>query len=66
MYFHQASILDAEKQIRAFEASSYPNMKDNDRRQMSRYYQSIVNPIRLITQPKEVDKAWQLLKDRKK
>lgn len=66
MYLDKTVVLEAEEQLRLFEASSYPHMKDIDRRQAMRRYQSIIQPAEIITHLKDVNDAWQSLRDRKR
>lgn len=64
-YLDEIPKIEARKQIRGLEVSSYPHMEKSGRSEVERYYSRILRPL---TQ-KDIDSAWSSLKsmrDKKK
>ena len=66
IYYEQVSVIEARKQISAFEASSFPEMKKADRRLVMKRYNRIINPIDVTPDPREVEANWEFLRARRR
>jgi len=65
MYLDKIPFIEAQRQEYALEATSYPNMKTNDQRQIQRRYESIIKPI-VVASQKAVDDTWNQLRNKVK
>lgn len=63
MYLDKIPLLEAQKQEYALEATSFPNMREFDQKQVQRRYEQLLRPI-LEASQKVVDSAWQQLRNK--
>lgn len=67
MYYGLISTIEARRQLYAFEASSFPEMKQDDRRRTQKRYDRALESTEGISDPKDVEVTWEILrKGRKK
>ena len=67
MYYGLISTIEARRQLYAFEASSFPEMKQDDRRRTQKRYDRALESTEDISDPKDIEVTWEILrKGRKK
>jgi len=65
-YYNQISVIEARQQLYAFEASSFPEMKKQDRRQIQKRYDRALTPVDEAPDPREVEATWEFLRARRR
>jgi len=67
MYYGLISTIEARRQLYAFEASSFPEMKQGDRRRTQRRYDRALESAEDTPDPEDIEATWETLrKGRKK
>ena len=67
MYYGLISTIEARRQLYAFEASSFPEMKQGDRRRTQKRYDRALESTEDTPDPEDIEVTWEILrKGRKK
>ena len=62
MYYGLISTIEARRQLYAFEASSFPEMKQDDRRRTQKRYDRALESTEDIPDPEDIEVTWEILR----
>ena len=67
MYYGLIPIIEARQQLYAFEASSFPEMKEGDRRRTQKRYDRALESAEDVLDSEKIEATWEIFrKGRKK